>query len=261
MGYLHEAHLSLVDRCHELADHTVMSIYVNPLQFGPGEDFEEYPRSFERDAALAEQRGVHLVFAPDDNELYPTEPTVVVTPKRGADRLCGLSRPGHFEGVLTVVAKLFGIVGPDVAVFGQKDFQQSVLIRRMVADLDMQVRVEVAPTVREPDGLAMSSRNAYLGAEERQRALGLSRALAGAVKRFRAGERDEAGLRAAARAALEAGGGVDVEYLEIVTAEELAPVEEAGDDAVMAVAARVGTTRLIDNTYLARPDPGLEKLI
>lgn len=259
MGFLHEGHLSLVDRCRELADYVVMSIYVNPLQFGPNEDFEAYPRDFDRDVALAQDRGVDLVFAPGDGELYPGDLTVAVTPKRLADRLCGLSRPGHFEGVLTVVCKLFGIVTPDVAVFGQKDFQQSVLIRKMVADLDLPVRVDVAPTIRDPDGLAMSSRNAYLTPAERRAALALPRALAEAVRLYRAGERSAGRLRAAALETVEAAGGADVEYLEIVSATDLTPSEVADDDAVMAVAARVGETRLIDNCRLARPDSALER--
>jgi len=261
MGHLHEGHLSLVDHCRQLADYVVMSIYVNPLQFGPGEDFEKYPRDLERDLAAAEGRGVDLVFAPDDRELYPGPLSVAVTPRRLAERLCGLSRPGHFEGVLTVVCKLFGIVEPDVSVFGQKDFQQAVLIEKMVADLNLPVRIEVVPTVRESDGLAMSSRNAYLSPEERQRAQSISRALAGAVKAFRSGQRGTAELRAGILRTLEAGGGLDIEYVEIVSADELQPVARAGDDAVVAVAARVGLTRLIDNVRLARPDPGLERLL
>lgn len=259
MGFLHEGHLSLVDRCNELTDFLVLSIFVNPLQFGPDEDFEEYPRNLDRDVALASDRGVDLVFNPPDKELYPEELTVAVVPKRLADRLCGRSRPGHFEGVLTVVSKLFGIVQPDVAVFGQKDFQQAVLIRRMVADLNMPVRVEVAPTVREADGLAMSSRNEYLSSEERERARSISRALAAAVRSFRAGERDGATLRAGVLDDLEAVAGVDVEYVEIVDARDLSPVGEAGERAVIAVAARVGGTRLIDNVHLTRPDPDLER--
>lgn len=261
MGFLHEAHLSLIDRCRELADWIVMSIYVNPLQFGPGEDFERYPRDLERDTAAVKERGVDLVFAPDDRELYPGQRTVVVTPRRLADRLCGLSRPGHFEGVLTVVSKLFAIVQPDVAVFGQKDYQQALLIQKMVADLDLPVRVEVAPTVRDPDGLAMSSRNAYLSEEERERARRISRALAGAVRDYRAGRRDAGPIRARILGALEAGGGVDVEYVEVVSGDELEPLERVGDDTVVAVAARVGATRLIDNVRLGNPDPGLESLV
>jgi pantoate--beta-alanine ligase len=172
-----------------------------------------------------------------------------------------LSRPTHFEGVLTVVSKLFGIVQPDVSVFGQKDFQQAVLIQKMAADLNMPVRVEVAPTVREADGLAMSSRNAYLSPVERRRALSLSRGLSGAVAAYRAGERDASALRSLILQILDAGGVVEVEYVEIVSADELELVELAGDDTVVALAARVGATRLIDNVRLARPDPGLERLL
>lgn len=260
MGYLHEAHLRLVDRCHQLADFVVVSIYVNPLQFGPGEDYERYPRDLARDVELAQERGVSLVFAPDDRQLYPREPAIRVVPRELADRLCGPSRPGHFEGVLTVVAKLFHIIRPDIAVFGQKDFQQSVLIRRMVEDLDMPIRVEVSPTVREPDGLAMSSRNEYLSPEERDRALSISRGLAAALTAYRGGERDVEALRARVRGALTGPAGVDrVEYVEFVTVEDLEPVTRADDETVVAVAAHVGGTRLIDNVVLGRPDPDLEK--
>jgi pantoate--beta-alanine ligase len=200
------------------------------------------------------------VFAPADRELYPTEITVTVAPGRLADRLCGLSRPGHFEGVLTVVSKLFGIVQPDLAVFGQKDFQQAVLIQKMVTDLDMPVRVEVAPTVREADGIAMSSRNEYLSADERRRALSISRGLAGAVRSFRSGERDAAIIGRGVLQTMEAAGGVEVEYVELVSADELEPVQQADEDTVVVVAARVGSTRLIDNARLGAPDPALEKL-
>lgn len=261
MGFLHEGHLSLMDRCRELSSYVVISIYVNPLQFGPSEDFDQYPRALESDLALAEERGVDLVFAPDGHELYPGELTVTVTPRRLADRLCGLSRPGHFEGVLTVVSKLFGIVQPDLGVFGQKDFQQAVLIRKMVTDLDMPVHIEVAPTVREADGIAMSSRNEYLSADERRRALSISRGLAGAVRSFGSGERDAAAIRQGVLGTLEAAGGVDVEYVEVVSADELEPVEQADENTVVAVAARVGDTRLIDNARLGAPDPGLAKLL
>ncbi len=261
MGFLHEGHLSLVDRCSELADFVVMSIYVNPLQFGPQDDFEEYPRDLQRDLALAEQRGVDLTFTPDDRELYPEPLTVAVTPRRLSDRLCGLSRRGHFDGVLTVVAKLFGIIQPDVSVFGQKDFQQAVLIRRMVADLSLPVRVEVAPTVREPDGLAMSSRNGYLSSEERETARILPRALADSVVAYRAGERDVGALRKGILEALETRDGIGVEYVEIVSGEGLEPLENADESAVVALAAQVGSTRLIDNVWLARPDPGIEGML
>lgn len=261
MGYLHEGHLSLVDRCRGLADWVVISIYVNPLQFGPDEDFDRYPRDLEGDLKSASDRGVDIVFAPGDRELYPQPPRVTVNAGPLADRLCGLSRPTHFHGVLTVVAKLFGIVQPDVAVFGQKDFQQAVLIERMVADLDMPVRVEVAPTVRDPDGLAMSSRNAYLSPEERSSALAIPNGLAAAVAAFRAGERSGPALRSRILESLESAMGLRVEYVEIVSRDGLDTVERANEDSVAAVAARVGATRLIDNASLAGRDPGLERLL
>jgi pantoate--beta-alanine ligase len=261
MGFLHEGHLRLIDRCHELADYVVMSIFVNPLQFGPSEDFEHYPRDLERDLVAAHQRKVDLVFAPADSELYPRPLTAVIRPRRLADRLCGLSRPGHFEGVLTIVAKLFGIVQPDVSVFGQKDYQQAVLIRRMAADLNMPVTVEMVPTLREPDGLAMSSRNAYLSTEDRKRASSISRALAAAVAAYSNGERDALVLRETVLAVLVAAGGLDVEYAEVVSDDEMEPVARVDAGSLVAVAARVGGTRLIDNVILGRPDPGLARLL
>ncbi len=261
MGFLHAGHLSLVDRCRELADYTVMSIYVNPLQFGPHEDFGKYPRDLRRDLALAEESGVDLVFTPDDRELYPSELTVAVVPRRLADRLCGASRPGHFEGVLTVVAKLFGIVQPDVSVFGQKDFQQAVLIEKLVQDLNLPVRIEVAPTIRESDGLTMSSRNKYLSDSERASARALSLGLANAVAAYRSGEREAEALRRRVRAAIESVSGVDIEYVDCVSARDLEPEKLADEASVVAVAAQVGGTRLIDNTILSRPDAGLEQLL
>ena len=251
MGYLHEGHLTLIDRARRVADCVAVSIFVNPLQFGPAEDLDRYPRDLERDLRLAEERGADLVFAPDAAEMYPGgEPLVSVVPDaRLAERLCGLTRPGHFRGVLTVVAKLFGIFTPDVAVFGQKDLQQAVLIRRMAADLDMQVEVDLAPIVREPDGVAMSSRNVYLSREDRERARSLSRGLNECRALFAAGERDAGRLRAALRNALSLPG-VVVDYAEVVDPAMLAPVDEAFPGAVCAVAARVGSTRLIDNLIL-----------
>ncbi len=251
MGFLHEGHLSLVDRARSVADHVVLSIFVNPLQFGPGEDLDAYPRDLARDEDLAEARGVDLVFAPPTDEVYgEAEPAVQVVPTRMADRLCGAFRPGHFAGVLTVVSKLFNIVRPDVAVFGQKDFQQAVLIRAMTRDLDFPVSIEVAPIVREPDGLALSSRNEYLDAEERRRATGLYGALRAAADAFAAGERDAGTLRGLAEASLRETDGVDVQYVELVDPAELEPVEHAEPGSVLAVAAFVGETRLIDNMVL-----------
>lgn len=259
MGALHEGHLALLDRARSLADWVAISVFVNPLQFGPGEDLERYPRDLERDTALARGRGVDLVFAPSAAEMYPGgAPRTNVVPVRGAERLCGAARPGHFAGVLTVVAKLFGIVAPDVAVFGRKDYQQATLIRRMVLDLDIPVDVDVAPTVREPDGLAMSSRNAYLAPAERDAAASLARALRAARERFLAGERRAETLESAARAEMERAG-ARVEYVEVVEPDTLEPLAEARTGAVVALAARVGSTRLIDNTLLPASD-GAEPL-
>jgi pantoate--beta-alanine ligase len=250
MGYLHEGHLTLLDRARELADFVVLTIFVNPMQFGPGEDLDRYPRDLERDVELARARGVDLIFAPTVAEMYPRgEPRVAVVPGPAADRLCGASRPGHFRGVLTVVAKLFGIVQADVAVFGQKDFQQAALIRAMAEDLDFHTRIEVAPTIRDADGLAMSSRNVYLSAEEREQALSLSRGLLRARELFCAGESDAGTLRAALENEMSARG-VDPEYVEAVDPRSIAPVERVVPGTVLAVAARVGKTRLIDNLIL-----------
>lgn len=250
MGYLHEGHLSLVDRARELADYVVVSVFVNPLQFGPGEDFDEYPRDAARDAAMLETRGADVMFAPSAEALYPRgEPGVSVVPGALADRLCGAFRPGHFQGVLTVVAKLLNIVRPDAAVFGRKDFQQGVLIGRMVRDLDWDVSIELAPIVREPDGLAMSSRNVYLSAAQRDQALSLSRGLFAAKAAFEAGERDADRLCARAEETLTAAG-VQPQYVELVEPEWLEPVARAVQGNVLAVAAYIGPTRLIDNVVL-----------
>ena len=250
MGYLHEGHLTLLDRARALADYVVLSVFVNPLQFGPSEDLDRYPRALDRDAELARGRGADLLFAPSAAEMYPTgAPIIGVVAGEAADRLCGGARPGHFRGVLTVVAKLFGIVSPDIAVFGQKDFQQAALIRRMVRDLDFAVQVDVVPTVREPDGMALSSRNVYLSGEERARALALSRGLSSARALWDAGESDAEVLRAALRRSL-AVEGVVLEYAEVVDPELFLPVRKVEPGTVCAVAARVGTTRLIDNVVL-----------
>lgn len=251
MGYLHEGHLSLVDRARRQAGWVALSIFVNPLQFGPSEDLARYPRDLEQDLAAAAARGVDLVFAPAVAEIYPDgEPAVVVVAEHLQDRLCGAVRPGHFRGVLTVVAKLFGIVQPDTAVFGQKDFQQSVLIRRMVRDLDLEVEIDVAPTVREADGLAMSSRNSYLRPDERAQACALYEALSVGRDRFRAGWTVAADLLKSMRGVLSAYPLVKVEYLEVVDAETLESVSQVSPGCVAAVAAYLGETRLIDNVVL-----------
>lgn len=251
MGYLHEGHLSLVDRAVELADLVVMSVFVNPLQFGEGEDLEAYPRDLDRDAALARERGVHVVFAPGIDEMYPAgEPLVTVDPGPMADVLCGAHRPGHFRGVLTVVAKLFNIVRPDVAVFGRKDYQQAVLVERMTRDLNLPVRIEKAPVVREDDGLAMSSRNEYLSPEERAQAPALHRGLVRARDRFLDGEAEAGALLEAFRSEVSGQPDVRVQYAEVVNPETLEPVVKAETGHVMAVAAFLGETRLIDNVVL-----------
>lgn len=247
MGYLHEGHLRLVDAARAVADAVAMSIFVNPLQFAPTEDLARYPRDLARDRALATARGVDALFIPDVTEMYPPGADTRVAPGPAADRWEGAARPGHFGGVLTVVAKLLHLVGPDVAVFGQKDAQQAALIRRMVRDLDWPVALVVAPTVREADGLALSSRNSYLSAEERAQAVGLSRALRAAHEAWSEGEADAARLEARAREALTAFPGVRPEYIAVAEPDALAPVPVAGAGCLMLVAARVGGTRLIDN--------------
>ena len=248
MGFLHEGHLRLVDRARERTDRVVMSIFVNPLQFGAGEDFTTYPRDVERDKKLASERGVECLFLPDANAMYPADPRVRLHPGPMADGLEGAARPGHFAGVLTVVAKLFHLVEPDIAVFGRKDFQQAMLVRRMVDDLNFALEVDVAPTVRELDGLALSSRNAYLQGDERRAALALSRALRAVEQAWRSGEADPGPLARRGLDVLRAPG-VAPEYLALVD-EQMRPVARVDARTVVLVAAKVGCTRLIDNVVL-----------
>ena len=252
MGYLHEGHLSLIRAARAGCDLVVMSLFVNPTQFGPGEDLDRYPRDEERDRRLAAEAGADLVFAPPVREVYaPGASTAVEVAGSLTNVLDGDPErrgPEHFRGVTTIVAKLFNLVGPDVAYFGQKDAQQAVVIRRMARDLDFPVRIEVLPTVREPDGLAMSSRNAYLEPADRERATALSRALAAAERETRS-DSLSAGLNAA-RAELAAAA-IEPEYLEARDAESLEPVDRLGERPVLvAVAARVGAARLIDNVLI-----------
>ena len=248
MGFLHEGHLRLVDRARERADGVVMSIFVNPLQFGPGEDFATYPRDIERDKKLAAGRHVDCLFLPDAKAMYPADPLVRVHPGPMADGLEGAARPGHFAGVLTVVAKLFHVVEPDIAVFGRKDFQQAMLVRRMAEDLNFGLEVDIAPTVRELDGLALSSRNAYLQGDERRAALALSRALRAVEQAWRGGEADPGPLARRGLDVLRAPG-VAPEYLALVD-ERMRPVARVDARTVVLVAAKVGRTRLIDNVVL-----------
>src|SRR6266702_3082033 len=238
MGFLHEGHLRLVDRAKQRADRVAMSIFVNPLQFGPTEDLAQYPRDLARDRTLAAERGVDCLFVPDTAAMYPTEPLVRVSPGPMADALEGAARPGHFAGVLTVVAKLFHIIEPDVAVFGRKDFQQAMLVRRLAADLDFGLEVDVAPTVRELDGLALSSRNTYLDADQRRAALALSRALRAVEQAWRSGEADPQALQRRGMEVLTAPG-VRPGYLELVD-EQLRPVARVDARTVVVIAAQVG---------------------
>ena len=253
MGFLHEGHLRLVDEAKRRGELVVMSIFVNPLQFGPKEDFGRYPRDPEGDAAKAESRGVGLLFAPGVAEMYPRHPEpldVAVVPRALDARWEGEVRPGHFAGVLTVVAKLLNIVQPDVAIFGQKDIQQATLVRAMVRDLDMPVEIVVAPTVREDDGLAMSSRNSYLSEQDRRRATALSRALRTIERAYENGEDRPERLLAEGRAILDSVPTIAVDYLALVDPATLEPARAAGEGTIAVVAARVGATRLIDNLIL-----------
>ena len=247
MGALHEGHLSLVRAAREACDEVTASIFVNPTQFGPNEDLAKYPRSFERDRELLEREGVGRLFAPSVEEMYPAGAVTWVTVEEMSGKLDGRSRPGHFRGVTTVVAKLFHIVEPDEAFFGQKDGAQVAIIRRMVRDLKLPVQIMVCPIVREPDGLAMSSRNAYLDPQQRKQALVLHRSLLRVKKLAEAGERDAARLVAAGREEFATEGSVRLDYCEVVNPDTLDPVQDVANGALVAVAAYVGGTRLIDN--------------
>lgn len=250
MGALHEGHLSLVRAAKRSCDAVAASIFVNPTQFGPNEDLSQYPRSFDRDSAMLESEGIDLLFAPTVEEMYPVGATTWVTVDDLSSKLDGGSRPGHFRGVSTVVTKLFHIVEPDAAFFGQKDAAQVAIIRRMVRDLNLSVEIVACPIVREPDGLAMSSRNAYLDPQQRKQALVLHRSLRRVVELAQNGERSAAKLIAAAKVVLTSEPSVRIDYFEIVNADTLDPVQEVFPSALAAVAAYVGTTRLIDNIVL-----------
>ncbi len=249
MGYLHEGHLSLMRLAKEKADRLVVSDFVNPTQFGPNEDFAAYPRDEKGDLAKCESAGADAVFLPAASEMYLPDATVHLVEDRMSKVLCGKSRPIHFGGVLTVVCKLFNIVTPDVAVFGQKDAQQLAILRKMVRDLDMPVTLYGAPIVREPSGLARSSRNTYLSDAEKKRALCLRRSLDAAEAAYAAGEKDAAAVRAKMRAVLEADG-AEIDYVETVDADSLEEVSVLRPNTLVAIAARIGKTRLIDNTVL-----------
>jgi pantoate--beta-alanine ligase len=250
MGALHEGHLSLVRAARKGTDVVAASIFVNPTQFGPNEDLAKYPRSFERDCQMLEREGVEFVFAPSVEEMYPAGAVTWVTVEEMSERLDGRSRPGHFRGVTTVVAKLFHIVEPDRAFFGQKDAAQVAIIRRMVRDLSLAVEIVVCPIVREADGLAMSSRNAYLDSEQRKQALVLHRSLKRVQQMVGTGEREAGKLIAAGREMFAQEPSVRVDYFEVVNPDTLEAVDDILAGALIAVAAYVGTTRLIDNVVL-----------
>lgn len=254
MGYLHEGHLTLMRRAREENDIVVASIFVNPLQFGVGEDYEEYPRDLDRDAPLAEGAGVDYLFVPSVKEMYPRGYQTFVEVTEVTRGLCGASRPGHFRGVTTVVLKLFNLVKPDRAYFGWKDAQQVQVIRRMVTDLNLDIEIIPVPIVREADGLALSSRNVYLSPPEREAALVLSRSLERARDRVAAGERRPEAIKAEVRAMIEAEPLARIDYVELVDLPDLNPMEELRGQALLALAVRIGKTRLIDNTILEVED-------
>lgn len=250
MGALHAGHMSLVERSRAENPVTVVSIFVNPLQFGPREDFSRYPRPFEADAALCEKAGVDAILAPEPGDFYAPDHATYCDVEGLGDHLCGAARPGHFRGVCTVVQKLFHIVQPHRAYFGQKDIQQALILRRMVRDLSLDIEMNIVETAREPSGLALSSRNVYLSEEEKERALALSRGLREAEAAWARGVADADTLRGILRRALEASSPTRIDYAEVVSRDRLAPVSRIEGPAVLAVAAWYGKTRLIDNLLL-----------
>ncbi|HHY27575.1 MAG TPA: pantoate--beta-alanine ligase [Desulfitobacterium dehalogenans] len=250
MGYLHEGHLTLVEEAKESGAFVVMSIFVNPLQFGPNEDFACYPRDLERDAKKAEGAGVHLIFNPEVEEMYPSKNLTHVEVNDLGDSLCGASRPGHFRGVTTVVSKLFHIVQPDRAYFGQKDYQQYLIIRQMVMDLNFPIEVIGVPIVREKDGLALSSRNIYLSPEQRAEALVLQRSLGEAENWIRQGDRSALSIEERIKELIRNESSGEIDYVEIRSAENLRRVEQIEGKVLIALAVRFGSTRLIDNKVL-----------
>ena len=247
MGYLHPGHISLIERARKENDIVVVSIFVNPIQFGPNEDLDKYPRDMAHDREACEKAGADLIFAPEPSEMYPSENLAFVDIKELGDGLCGAKRPGHFRGVCTVVSKLFNIVLPDRAYFGEKDAQQLAIIRRMVKDLNFGTEIVSCPIVREPDGLAMSSRNLYLSPEERKAALSISRSLGEAKELMRKGEKDAVKIRDIITAGISAEPLAKIDYAEIVDSSDLRPVQRIEKPVLAAVAVYIGKTRLIDN--------------
>jgi len=254
MGYLHEGHVSLVEAARRECDTVTVSIFVNPLQFAPTEDLASYPRDLDRDISLVEAAGADIVFAPPLEEMYPTDPLTRVTVSRVTDGMEGAVRPGHFDGVATVVAKLFAGVTPDDAYFGRKDAQQLVTVRRMTADLSFPIRIVGSPIIRETDGLALSSRNTYLAPNERIAALSLSAGMAAVATAVRNGERSGTILETIAGASVDAEPGIDLDYATLADQETAAPLDRLDRPAFLAVAGRVGRTRLLDNVHIDRGD-------
>ncbi len=250
MGYLHEGHLSLVRESVRKADVTVVSIFVNPTQFGPREDFKEYPRDLNRDSGILKREGVDYLFVPGTDEIYPQVYKTFVEVHDLQDKLCGRSRPGHFRGVCTVVLKLFNIINPDISFFGQKDYQQAVILKRMVKELNLEVKIEVLPIIREEDGLALSSRNKYLTQEERSAALVLSKSLKEAKSMVEKGQRDSATIIREMKEMIDRESLAKIDYIEIADTDKLDPVARIEKEAVAALAVFIGKVRLIDNTIL-----------
>jgi len=250
MGYFHEGHLSLMQLAGQLADQVVVSLFVNSLQFGPSEDLSRYPRNLGRDTMMAEKSNVDILFIPTDDDMYSLDFNTRVRVEGITDTLCGKQRPGHFEGVTTVVAKLFNIIKPHYAVFGQKDFQQLSVIRKMVRDLNWDITIVAHPIVREEDGLAMSSRNTYLTSEERRKALCLFQAIQYAKARLVDGVKDASLIKAEIRDIISANSGVNIDYIAIVDKNTLSDQEMIDSQSVLALAIRVGATRLIDNCFM-----------
>jgi pantoate--beta-alanine ligase len=252
MGALHDGHISLLKTVRRLCDISVMSVYVNPVQFGPTEDLSKYPRPFDKDCEKAEQNGCDVVFAPTDNKMYPEEYSTFVDVEKVTNMLCGSSRPGHFKGVCTVVLKFLNIVSPQAAIFGQKDLQQCLVIKRMATDLNCPVKLLFAPTIREADGLALSSRNVYLTQKERSQAPIIQKGLLKALALYESGERNASRIRKSIAAEYDAADVFSIEYIEIVDIRRAVPVDTAGPEAAAAVAVRTteSKTRLIDNILL-----------
>jgi len=250
MGYLHDGHLSLVQESLKRTDSTVVSVFVNPAQFGPKEDFKEYPRDLKRDAEILERMGVNFLFAPDAGEMYPEGYKTYVKVHDLQDRLCGRSRPGHFRGVCTVVLKLFNIVNPDISFFGQKDAQQAIILKRMAKDLNLDVKIDVLPIVREGDGLALSSRNTHLNPEERKAAVSLSRSLKEAQMMTESGERDTEKIIQRMREIIGKEPLAEIDYIDIVDMNGLEPIKKIDKEALIALAVFIGKVRLIDNIFV-----------